>query len=93
MTTKRHLQVVASPPEGSSVLICGILPQWKANDDESLACGKCREVLARNVSTKRMYELHATVGQLMAQCTCGAYNLLPSTRVTGAAEIEQAKRS
>lgn len=79
MTTKIYLPVVddADPERDSIVRPKGDLkmPLFEGSDkDESLACGACKTVVARHVSTRTFGERFATGGaRLLTQCECGAY--------------------
>jgi hypothetical protein len=55
------------------------MPVFRAADDETLACGRCATVIAQNCSTERLYGIFGTAGrQMIVQCDCGAYNVVPS---------------
>ena len=52
-------------------------PIIKGHDDENLACGSCRAIIARNVSTRTLFERFATdTGRLLLKCKCGAHNVV-----------------
>lgn len=86
MTTKIYLTVVEDANDGRDSII-----QWDGDidkpmiagnePDESLACGSCKRVIAKHISTRTLYERFATDNRLLLKCGCGAYNLAPSSKV------------
>ena len=81
MTAKLYLTVVEDADmTKDSILNFTSLPGMKGEDDESLACGRCKTVLCRNVSTRTVYSKFGAPNRLLIRCTCGATNLLPSQR-------------
>lgn len=58
------------PADGNSLL--------KGNDDENLACGECKKVLARGVSTRTLYDKFVVDKALLIKCPCGAHNKIPA---------------
>ena len=81
MTANLYLTVVDDADmTKDSILNFTSLPGLKGDDDESLACGRCKTVLCRNVSTKSVYSKFGAPNRLLIRCTCGAVNVLPSQR-------------
>ena len=84
MTTKIYLTVV-EPEEGDSTIMWDGpkgQPMLVGDEpDESYACGKCRSVLLKHISTKSLYSQFSTPKRLVFQCGCGAHNLVPSKQV------------
>ena len=77
MAAKIYLPLT-EPKTNDSILQAGVLPITRGHDDENLACGSCKSVIFRGVSTRTVYEKMRPQHRLVAQCTCGAHNLLPS---------------
>jgi hypothetical protein len=77
MSYEIYLKVV-DPEETDSTLVPDALPIFKGDEDESLACGNCKEVIARGVSTKTFYERLSADHRLVVRCPCGAHNVIPS---------------
>lgn len=85
MATKLYLTVVTdASSDKDAILHTSQLPLILGDEDENLACGSCKEVIARNCSTRTLHERFSTNpgSRLIAHCTCGADNLLPSGQVT-----------
>lgn len=80
MASKIYLKVVDFEA-GDSVLVIagkdGVLMKGD-NPDENLACGNCKTVIARHVSTRMLYERFTADKRLLCLCRCGAHNLVPS---------------
>lgn len=74
MAAKIYLPVV-EPTDQDSILT-GHTPVFKGdNPDENLACGDCKTVVAKNVSTLELgARFVSPSGRLLLQCECGAYN-------------------
>ena len=54
-----------------------------AADEESLACGACKGVLAQNVSRRTLFDQFCSEnGRLIIQCECGAYNVASVRQVS-----------
>jgi hypothetical protein len=82
MAAKIYLRVIDEAEEGKdSILVAGVLPMFKGSEDENLACGSCKQVLCRNVSTRTLYERFSASGRLVLRCICGAFNLAPTQRL------------
>lgn len=78
MSNKIYLPVVTDVDlDKSTVLTCTALPFAKGGDDENLACGKCKGVIMRNVSSRTFYERFGSDGPMIFHCPCGAYVKLP----------------
>ena len=80
MTAKIYLKETQKLP-GDSILQAGVLPIMRGEEDENLACGACKSIIFRGVSTRIVYERIRPENRLVVQCTCGAHNLLPSQPV------------
>lgn len=80
MAAKIYLKMVEHDPGKDSVLAAfdPDLPILRGDEDEHLACGQCKAILGRNVSTRRVYELFRAPHRLLMRCECGAHNLVPS---------------
>lgn len=46
--------------------------------DENLACGSCKQIVGRRVSTATIYRKFRPESRLILHCLCGAYILFPS---------------
>ena len=81
MTAKIYLNVV-EPDEGDSTLVWDGgkgEPMFVGDEvDESLACGSCKAVLAKHMSTRTFFEKFSAPKRLVIQCGCGAHNVVPS---------------
>lgn len=82
MTTIVYLKVVEPEDTDSRYVWSGEKgePVFEgAEPDQSLACGACRTMLARDVSTQTLAQRFEVPSRLTIQCACGATNLvLPS---------------
>ena len=80
MANKLYLTVVSDAlPQRDAILQPDKLPLMLGNEDENLACGACKNVIARNVSTRTVHQRFGTAGgRLIARCPCGADNVLPA---------------
>jgi hypothetical protein len=78
MAAKIYLQVIDdTDPDQDGVIVAHVLPVIAGNEDENLACGSCKAVLGRNISTRTVYERFPGNHRRIIRCTCGADNLLP----------------
>jgi hypothetical protein len=77
MSAKIYL-TVTEPQEGDATLVTDGLPLMRGEEDESLACGACNEVIFRGVSTRTVHRRFSTQYRLVVRCPCGAHNLIPS---------------
>lgn len=79
MAAKIYLRVVEEGElNGAAVLVCKVLPQFKGgNPDESLACGSCKAVIAKDYGTADAYEQFKVRTPIAFKCLCGALNLVP----------------
>lgn len=79
MAVKIYLSVV-EPREGDTNIVLNAPgePIFEGDEDESLACGACKHVLARNVSARTISEKFQIEGRLVFVCQCGAHNLAPA---------------
>lgn len=80
MASKIYLNIVESL-ETDTTLLVDKLPAFTGEEDENLACGACKNVIGRNVSTRSLYERFAVPSRLIVRCLCGAHNAIPSQRV------------
>ena len=81
MTAKIYLNVV-DPDKGDTILV------WDGDmgkpifvgeeTDESLACGSCKAVLAKYMSTRTFFEKFSAPKRIVIKCGCGAHNVVPS---------------
>ena len=62
------------------VFVARQLPLFSGNGDENLACGKCGELVARNVAVSTLYSNLNGHERVIVTCTCGAHNLLLTER-------------
>ena len=80
MPHKLYLTVV-EPKDDDTVLSIatpdGVL--FKGDEDENLACGACKIVIARGVTTRTIHSRFIAETRLVARCKCGAHNLLPAS--------------
>ena len=73
-----YLKVV-EPQEDDGVLAPKVFPMLRGKEhDEDIACGSCRQLIARCVSTRTLYLRYSTPKRLLIRCTCGAHNILPA---------------
>ena len=80
MSAKIYLPVVERE-EGDAVLANESGSELlRGDEDENLACGACKKVLARGVSTRTIFTRFSTPHRLLLQCECGAHNLVQVTR-------------
>lgn len=81
MTAKIYLKVV-EPLDGDSTLIWDGepgKPMFVGDEpDESLACGSCKTVVGKHISTQTMYDRFVTETRIVIRCGCGAHLLLPA---------------
>lgn len=78
MAAKIYLPVVEDLTDAAFVT-APQMPLMIGNESENLACGKCKTVVFRNVSTFTVAQrLASSSGKLLLKCTCGAHLLLPS---------------
>lgn len=81
MTAKIYLMVIDPPEPGTATILqFAQMPAFKGSDDENLACGACKTIVGRNVSTRTIFERLAAEGPIVVVCDCGAHNLLPTQR-------------
>lgn len=84
MAAKIYLSVVEAEDGDSIIAQTGEAasegkPLIRGEDyDENLAFGSCKKVLARNTSTRTLYQRFVTPKRLLVKCTCGAFNVIPS---------------
>ena len=77
VTAKIYLPSADDPDPQRDGILTGHVPFFIGNDDEHLACSACKAVLARNTSTRYLYErMSTTSGRLLLQCDCGTYGLV-----------------
>ncbi len=78
MGAKVFLQVV-DPDQGKDSIISVAksgFPILKGTENDHLACGACRDVLAWNVSGQTVREMFIVVHRVLFRCHCGAHNLV-----------------
>lgn len=85
MTSKIYLPVVDGPEEGDATLVYdGPKDQpilQGDNREESLACGNCKRVIVKHMSTSDVFNgISSTSGRLLLRCNCQAYNALKVTK-------------
>ena len=81
MGLRNYLEVV-TPNAGQDSVIAAAKPGFpllKGLEDQHLACGACRDVLAWNISQHTVAEMFVVVHRLILQCRCGAHNLVPQS--------------
>lgn len=79
MTAKIYLPVVTDADADDTVIEMKVLPAFKGGDvDENLACGSCKAVIAKGVSTGDFYGRFVVGKRLLALCPCGAHNVIPT---------------
>lgn len=70
---------LAEPDEDDSVLAPKAFPVLHGNEhDENIACGSCRQLIARCVSTRTLHLRYSAPKRLLIRCTCGAHNVIPA---------------
>ena len=75
MANNIYLPIVDDADAAEDLILAGDAPVLRGRDDEHLACGACRSVLARNTSTRTLYERYSNgSGRLLLKCRCGALN-------------------
>ena len=87
MTTKLYLTVVDDADPSADMILTWTgkpgEPMFTGDEpDENLACGACKTVLARHVSTRTLHGKFSTRGRLIIECGCGAQNLAPASSVS-----------
>lgn len=55
-------------------------PLVKGGDDESLACGTCKAVIIRGVTTRTLHRTFSAPSRLIVQCECGEWSIVPALR-------------
>lgn len=75
---KRIYLPVVEPHDADSVIAAAKpgFPVLKGEEDDHLACGHCRDVLAWNVSVATVREKFVVAQRLILACPCGASNLI-----------------
>lgn len=74
MANNIYLPIVADGDASEEMILEGDAA-LRGRDDEHLACGACRSVLARNISTRTLYQRYSNKsGRLLLRCRCGALN-------------------
>lgn len=81
MASKIYLPLVtdADPAHDVIFTLTGKLPTFRGNEDENLACPGCKEVNARNMSTRTVAAHYAVAKRLVFECPCGTACRLPAT--------------
>lgn len=80
MTAKIYLQVVDRQPDDTVLEWTGPKgePMFSGREpDESLACGACKTIIGKHISTRTVHERFGSHSRLLFQCGCGAYLLAP----------------
>lgn len=81
MASKIYLNTIDEPAADDSVFSFPEMPAFVGGDeDENLACGSCKTVVGRNISTRDVYQLLGSAGRIVVRCDCGAYVIIPSQR-------------
>ena len=95
MPARIYLEVV-SPEEGHDSIIAAAKPGFpllKGAEDQHLACGACRDVLAWNITSRTVSEMFIVVHRLILQCRCGAHNLVPNEGRRAKARLTPSSRA
>ena len=81
MAAKIYLPIVEPTDEDS--VIGGAMPVLVGDDpEENLACGRCKSVIAKNVSTLDLgKKFSSQSGRLILQCECGAHNAVVVAKI------------
>ena len=75
MANNIYLPLVDHADSVEDVIVEGDAPVFRGRDDENLACGACKTILARNTSTRTLYQRYCNgSGRLLLKCKCGALN-------------------
>jgi hypothetical protein len=81
MSSKLYLPTVDAVDEGTAVVfIFPKMPAMTGDEDENLACGSCKTVVARGVSTRTLHERNVAPDGAFVKCDCGKYVQLPFKR-------------
>ena len=95
MAARIYLEVV-TPEEGQDSVIAAAKPGFpilKGAEEQHLACGACREVLAWNISSRTVGEMFIVVHRLILRCRCGAHNLVPADGRRAKARLRPSSRA
>lgn len=79
IVAKIYLTVIQDEQPGDGGVLATRLP-WVEGDetDENLACGSCKAVIVRGVTTTTLHNMFKADGRLIVACICGAKNIIPS---------------
>lgn len=78
-----RLPVVANPARERRTPIV-TPPQERGNDQESLACGACGSIIARNISTRSVFRRWSSAsGRVLVKCRCGACCAINVVKIEG----------
>jgi hypothetical protein len=82
MATVTKLPLVDSfSVERERLIVARNLPVFSSGlGSESLACGRCEQLIARNVDVALLYQNLEGAERLIVTCTCGANNLMVTER-------------
>lgn len=71
LTIRLPVVADAADKDGRTPLV--MPPTGRGDDGESLVCGACGGVIARNISTRSVFRRWSSVsGRVLVRCRCGA---------------------
>jgi hypothetical protein len=85
VAARTYLEVV-EPQQGRDSVIPAARPGFpilKGAEDQHLACGACKDILAWNVSAQGLRQTFLLVHRLILVCRCGAHNLVAGNSTRG----------
>ena len=78
-----RLPVVADPAKERKTPLVNP-PKGRGNDAESLACGACGSIIARNISTRTVFRRWSSAsGRVLVKCRCGACCAINVIKIEG----------
>jgi hypothetical protein len=78
-----RLPVVANPAKERRTPLVDP-PTGRGNDAESLVCGACGGVIARNISTRSVFRRWSSAsGRVFVKCRCGACCAINVVKIEG----------
>lgn len=83
MAAKIYLKVVEREPSDTVLILPpnGELLCSGHEPDENIACGACKTVIAKHISTRTLHERFGSESRMLFQCNCGAYLAAPIPQV------------
>lgn len=79
MAAKIYLNTIEKPEDGDTSFVFPKMPAFRNDEDESLACGHCKTVVGRNISTRTIYNMISVDKRLVVRCDCERRVIVPAT--------------